>query len=541
MKNAFNTLIFALFSLLSSGAYAQQPINCDQNYDVYLPPPVLDTLVVTGFGPNPIPPPVFTNSLDRAVFWIHGLGGNEGSWEQAAWTTEYQVPGTGIPGYVARKVDSYRPDYGKFSSASIQSAAQTTYDIIEDGLQASASQIDPTKSMIIAHSQGGIVSRTLDLLYDDPNSYPPLTHGIVTFGTPHLGAKIITNKDQIFKLLGDGCYDLSAGPLEELIDFPGPFKLPAFLDDFINEEKYIHKLDTLLCGNILPLAVTNVAGSFLSGTLNDFCDTCPFVNILTNHSNYHSTHRVAFWGEEDSPEFLRLLHFQVGKGVNEYAPFEADYDSSLINMFDTMYMNYQLRVATYQNTYNYYTGQPSWPFTLVYFAGAVPGIWSSVFANSRNMKKAREAQKKRDAFQRGVTWMATSNEKWLSIIGGYEYVTTGEVGCKCEYKVTTGEEGVSFVPAATATACLHYTPPNQGAYNYFRCEWIDEEDTVKTKVPTDGVVTAPSAKAFPGAGQNKKSMPHSNHFQMRNDSRAKDRLNELWGGTYGPFFITNPR
>jgi pimeloyl-ACP methyl ester carboxylesterase len=526
MKNSLNSLIYVLLLCLSSSMYAQQQVNCEQDYDVFFPPAILDTLIIQGFGPNPGPPlPPFTGNINRAVFWLHGLGGGEGAWEQAARVTENQII-TPVPGYLPRKVDSFRPDYGASSSADIESAGQDVYDDMEIAIQSSGNLIDPSKSMIIAHSQGGIVARVLDLMYDQQN-YPPLTHGIVTFGTPHLGARIITNKDQIFKLLDDGCLSLTAGPLEESLDLGGTIATGlAFLDDFVDDESWIPGVQSLICDKILPLGVSNVAGNFLTGTLNNFCDTCAFVNLLNNHSNFHSTHRVAFYGEEDGPEFLRLMHFQAVKGVNEYAPFEADYDSSLILAFDTLYGNYKMKELGYKFTYQYWSS----------FSDL-----ANFFNFGRYNKLAREALSKYNGFRQGVNWMSTLNDKWLSIIGGYDYVTIDDFGCQCAYQVTTGEEGVIFVPAGSAPLCAHYTPPNQGAYNYFNCNWIDEETTIKTEVATDGVVTVPSAMAFPGAGLNKKDMPHSNHFQMRNDPRTKERLNELWNGQWGNWFFTETR
>ena len=37
------------------------------------------------------------------------------------------------------------------------------------------------------------------------------------------------------------------------------------------------------------------------------------------------------------------------------------------------------------------------------------------------------------------------------------------------------------------------------------------------------------------------ALPNSNHQQMRNDTNTKDKLNKLWIGDYGEFFITDPQ
>jgi pimeloyl-ACP methyl ester carboxylesterase len=411
-----NFLFICAILFASNTIYAQYPLNCIDDYEVAVLASDLDTLVSPVFTTSP---PVTTKPPDsnRLVFWIHGLGGDAKSWSQAATASTLAL----IPtvGYPARKIYSTRVDYSKHVT-NIQDATLRTYDEIlntTNNYSAPHYVVDTAKSMIISHSQGGIVSRTLDLLYDRP-MYPALTHGIVTFGTPHEGAQILNNVSLIKSTLAQGCSELYAGPAHAAFDLSNPF-----LDAILDEEDIIPFLDTLLCFNLLPGAANLFTAQFESGTTKSFCNTCPFVDTLRNHKNFHSTHRVAFWGEEDDAELLRLLHYKLGKDndVNANGPFTANYDSSLIMKFDTLYLNYEMKVIEHQQQYDFHKGS-FWggPF------GGLVGIWY-------HNQQAQDALEKRDAYQRGINWMATLNDKWLAIIGGYQFDTLTYGNCQCEY------------------------------------------------------------------------------------------------------------
>jgi len=55
------------------------------------------------------------------------------------------------------------------------------------------------------------------------------------------------------------------------------------------------------------------------------------------------------------------------------------------------------------------------------------------------------------------------------------------------------------------------------------------------------VVLAESAKTWPGVNAVGLPLEGSNHFQMRNDSPLKLRLNELYNGDVQPWFRTKKK
>ena len=56
----------------------------------------------------------------------------------------------------------------------------------------------------------------------------------------------------------------------------------------------------------------------------------------------------------------------------------------------------------------------------------------------------------------------------------------------------------------------------------------------------DGIVTRESASSAPGLTYSKK-MIGSNHFSMRNDLNTHDRLQELFAGDMGDYFVIDDR
>lgn len=165
------------------------------------------TLTVSEVDPGPEiidtwEPPVIDG--DRSVIWIHGLGGHgdlsasdeSNSWIQASSTSDINY-----------QMESRRPDY---SDVSLDAASTTLRTQLEDYDLS-------TDAFLIAHSQGGIVSRQFDKYIHDLG-WERTFNGVVTFGTPHGGAMILNNRDLIVQWLDEACDDLGNGPWQETLD-----------------------------------------------------------------------------------------------------------------------------------------------------------------------------------------------------------------------------------------------------------------------------------------------------------------------------------
>ncbi len=157
--------------------------------------------------------------VERLVYFVHGLGGTAKAWSPVTTASE-----SGVPGFPARKLKAINSEYTIFNN-SVDNAAralQTNYLGANGDDQMAFLGIAPTeanraKNFIIAHSQGGIVSRQLDRLYTtDALQYPRAFGGLVTFGTPHGGAQIVNNRDAIVAELNLGCGVIGSAELAEI-------------------------------------------------------------------------------------------------------------------------------------------------------------------------------------------------------------------------------------------------------------------------------------------------------------------------------------
>lgn len=101
---------------------------------------------------------------DRPVVFVHGLRGDEGSWANAAERLGARMA-----------IYPYR--------SSVDWAG--TYQSQADQMQASAVGGLPATTIAVGHSNGGLVARQWSRMH-------PLT-GIITVGTPHQGAPLVSN------------------------------------------------------------------------------------------------------------------------------------------------------------------------------------------------------------------------------------------------------------------------------------------------------------------------------------------------------------
>lgn len=455
-------------------------------------------------NPNPTRPT--PEILDRRlVFFVHGLNGTKSAWEHAANSTAYQAPGQEVPGYSPRKVKSLLMTYNQFS---LSGAAQQLHAALVaqgDGFCNEYRITDKSINFIIAHSQGGIVSRATDQMYEVLGEESSRRFGgIVTFGTPHQGAQIINNKDQIAPFMDEIISELKAGPeLEALDDRP-------LLNFFVPNQVVTSVADKLkeVVGNyIVPKIIDH---AFPTITEDYKVGAVPLAEL----NGYNSTiPKVAFFGVESDPVFYKAAYSFYVKQPNEFPPFQADNDMELVNKFGNMLGTYTGKYETYNA---FLEELESWglPFSFgqCVFMPAFCAIWNPVYYNVRA---------RRDGYKRGVIFLENSNDKYKAIIGAIEtstYTTTGSTGCVTPFGSTFPPQGGSCPPGTT----MVNTPP--------------QTYTLTVHKENDGTVIAESAMGFPGAKN--APMIGSNHMQMRNDSNTKARLNELFDGQHGPYFFT---
>jgi hypothetical protein len=141
-----------------------------------------------------------------------------------------------------------------------------------------------------------------------------------------------------------------------------------------------------------------------------------------------------------------------------------------------------------------------------------------------------QVRKSKIGWEKGKNWLLKSNNQYKTLIGSREVklVQTTQWECICEGSGTNNQS----IPVNDPKECEKYA----------KCYAVSSLGMVEvvTEKPTDGVVLAESAAAFPMAtiGQ---EMKKSNHQQMRNDENTKAALNGVFDGAYGDYFYTKER
>jgi Putative serine esterase (DUF676) len=458
---------------------------------------------------------------ERLVFWVHGLGGDGSSWQKAAEATQLG----NVSGFGPTKIVSAQLSYSDFNNAISTASDKLNQEIVTtwNGLKPQYPGVtDGTKNFIIGHSQGGIVARYMDKRYQDfPQVFGNRNFGgIVTFGTSHQGAIALNNTPMLQQIIAEGCTDLLVGPTEEQI--PNNFFL-NFITSGFNVESIIEPACKFIANDIVPI----VTSDFVSPINQDYRVGAAVINEI--NSVQTQTNKVAFYGVEADPLVWRMLYSLRGKQPNLFDPFEADDDSPLVAKANENQLKYQLKASQHQSEYN----GLGWDYCSWWQWVTMPYVCP--FHDAVISSKRRKEAKMRDAWTQGSNWWLNANSRYKAAMGATEAVgslsTVYECNCTI-YDPSTGNDVYSYATTtATPQDCYNQGSPNTSC-NLGSPTTIVNYTFVNNE--SDGIVLASSASGYPGAAT--KEMIGSNHQQMRNDSNTKNRLNELYEGTYNPYF-----
>lgn len=497
MKKLCIPIILLVFTIRS---YTQVNIQCGE-----VPEGVgLDGVEQKEFNPSLYMTDIWINPdllTDRRVFFVHGLGGQgdeDGSvgisWSQASYFSDFNY-----------MINSARPDYADISLAGAADELKGDLEMFDDA---------DDRSFIIAHSQGGIVSRQVDYYYTTGalGTEPRTFGGIVTFGSPHQGALILNNRDDLVNLLATGCSALTAGPVNETID--DNFWMNLFLDYFISRSSFEDYFCNTFENNVVPYLFkdyySGITESYMVGspelaTLNAFTPEIPY---------------VCFYGVETEPLMWNtLVHALPDHEPNNtmtygFEPFGATDDTSLVHYIRNYTQTYLAKYVAYDMLADFEDAIGGGGFPAPGILGVIDGF---------------DAPDLRDDYLEGYLWLVEANAAWRGIIGADEYVESSWT-CHCdnehEMDLTTTEYTIE---------------PGESCDD----EWGDCITTINytlVQKESDGIVLKESASEclgqIPGAHR---EMEGSNHFSMRNDSNTKIKLEDLYAGNNGLFFFTMHR
>jgi pimeloyl-ACP methyl ester carboxylesterase len=512
--NKINYLLIVLLALIYSASYSQS--NCD-SFDTPETIEVKERRETAQQRVNLVndntSQPTFIG--DRVIFFTHGLGGSTTSWVKAGnWTQ------------VNYKAISLRPTYSEYSLPDAGIDLHNLMVSMGDPHNTANNISDPNDNYVIAHSQGGLVARSTDKYYYDQN-VPYIERrfgGLVTFGTPHNGAMIINNEQDIQAFAGESLAKLSEGPALELfegnwfLDMLVPYVIPVS-----DIENAISALSSFVGDKVLPFALED----FLAPITSDYRVGAPELNSL---NSYNSTiPKVTFFGVENDPVVWRTL-FSLQDDINAYSVFGAANDDELVEKAITNQISYQSKYELYNDLFIELSNNDC-----AYWEWLISPVSFAICAILENDEQ--DALALRDAYYDGWQWWLDADDEYKALIGALTTTTEGQWWCFCENLNAVPPEITSY-PIDNPDDCGGREgdrPPGELCWTEY------QTSTTVTEEESDGVVVASSAIGNLDNVTGFKMMPGSNHQQMRNDVNTNICLEELYGGVHGAYFKIDPR
>jgi hypothetical protein len=496
--------------------FAQTPVCPGPSYPgVFNSPP--DYYNDEYVGPyTPPPPGPFAGDL-RGIYWVHGFGGDQNSLAQVKTATDEGAGNT----YPARKTAGLLMTY---ATTGIAAAGSSLNDNILAGsitLQ-QRGVTDFSRNLIIAHSQGGVVSRWADMeLENDPPSARNF-FGIATFGSPHQGAKIVNSRNSglINEFAQDACNAVLSTKAAELF---AEKPIISFFLDLSNLTVRIDNLCTTAPDAVLPFALSK----FFSGVSNGYAIGAQELDELNSYPS--NVHQASFYGVEfakphedptdNSFTSKQLLWRTLGSPPDEVsnAPvFSANEDQNLVDWANIL-------MAEYQANYEFHAQKAE---ELGDYCDWWMWAWQPLYCALHDHDLTHHSQL-RNTFHNAWRWSQGVDRQWKIIIGATDIQDVGTYKCFCDNDPTTP------TGATTQSECLS----NEDDH----CVWRWVSNLQEVVRPSDGVVVAGSASAW---GGNSMRLDYANHFQLRNSSQTKQALLSLFGnGGAGEdiWFITDTK
>lgn len=450
---------------------------------------------------------------DRNVFWVHGLNGDIGSWSRAATASQFNV---GVP-FPPRKLFSI-DNFTYTQSSNALDAGRQIGIVIRQSINHNAE-----KDFIIAHSQGGIVSRgLLDLTFCKGDSDPPSIGGLVTFCSPHQGANLLNNKAKFEVLAIDMCQAMNDGPLLEKLDFkilgfpiPGRKRILMAVDSLCSD------LSNVLFPLILNKQTPNITKDYEVGS--DFLESNE--NCINSNPAFRKFPKVAYYGVEPKEHLMlrTLMYFVNSSQGPDY--FQANEDFETKNDFDTIYMKYYDKYMKYKHDYEYWDN-----------------IYNSLKCytwlrhNSVECTAARRARDKycdlMTGFKRGLDFLDQLDDQYKYLIEALKIEKESNYYCVC-YDKQGNEMG--------RTKIDHPGDCEPRPSGKVFCFVEEEINYVRKEFDSDGVVLASSASNLPAATYAPQEMKNSSHMQARNDEQLRLGLIKLYDGGTDPYFKTDTK
>jgi hypothetical protein len=513
------------------------------------------------------------------IIWIHGLNGNTNSLRPPAIATEIGVPHLGfkarkarsiigIPSSVSHKVQLYSEDLGiTATSVDLKNFCENAIDSPER----------TPRDYIIAHSQGGIVGREwLRNMDKDSLWFNNLAHGLVTFGTPHDGAKILNNchpklGNRAPLFMNEACKALGRAQITPMLN--GNF-ITRILVSKNFEDKIISSTCNTISKTVIPLALDN----YYKATTADYYVGAPFLKGYYVNNKYEEglseyTSKVPvvqFYGIEEQPIMWKFLSSTASIGHDDLdfnqRYFAYDKDDQVEKEVIKYIIELEAKILAEDQRIEYHKKRLK--------ASTIPLVGPYIASDASSMLKA--AQENKAAYLGAKNWLYIANDLYLYGLVGVSASqkvkhcsVTDYLQCRShDYNPPTstippvGVEVIIKNQSPTINGNCGYTSGNvSNLYRSF--EFLDSRGikrtgaceanrvvfetfkVIKQQTPNDGVVLASSA-AHQIKVDNSQThfiieMPKTNHEQMKNSIETMKALNKLYDGKFSDTFLVDPR
>ncbi|MCO4819992.1 MAG: hypothetical protein KC517_10250 [Bacteroidetes bacterium] len=327
-------ILFSSFLLLSFICQAQEPdfvlhinksnpCNLDSVFDHTFHRFVFTTDTAVYQDSNAIPtdpiPYKAHNKADydtRLIYFVHGLGGNDKSWDAVddAHMDEYV--------YTPLRVD-YETHQRDFKEASFEVYNEMN-KLRLSALYNNNKTLTTDKPYAIGHSQGGLVLRDMDRKYETNydahfNKGNRQFHGLITFCTPHLGDRIAISQAELSKLSADFSYIIGNAALKKQVA-KFSVKAPFF-------SKQLQKLSTSgslllesLSTNLIVDGISTMSKGQQAPMTQQYGPQAHYVTQTMNYSNMDIP-KALFYAEESDPILFKIATYMVGPSASDFVHY----------------------------------------------------------------------------------------------------------------------------------------------------------------------------------------------------------------------------
>jgi|GEM_PF-1433029 len=578
----FKYIIASLVFLITGIQVQAQQVPCELDTSYAVPGGNYETLSETYLLETP-PDSLFPDSIGgititvdttqteledstRHVVWIHGLGGNKTAWSNMA--NAFKRASVHHP-ELSRKIISTRVDYGiDENSSTTYSIGQDLYDNevpteMEENLNP---DYDPERTILIAHSQGGIVARQMDR-YKSANGIENNFGGFATFGTPNQGAQIINNQNMVNAFLFHMADNLLAGPFSDL-EFHENFWI-RMISDFANTPAIRDTIVDFFAEDVGKYLINK---SFPK-TTEDYSVGAPELTELNNYVS-ESKEIVPFYSRAkllNSVEHLSPVKtYEFNLDIPWWCLNPICWEIEIVE--NTEWVNMDIPVPISLRNLNYFVSSPSemedftaqdsfynfatdFHKTLLDYQANVDR--NDAFASDCLIcgvagvpgRKIKRAKERRRAWQKGVDYLNSFDRRYRAFVGILRFQTqvVNEYYCDClEEMGNAVVDSFTVGPFDDPQDCFVFGGPEYNCTQ--RIEQVVRPNHRFTyNLPSDGVVLEESAMEIPQAtnppvridpDEEDAELGGATHMELRNTSYTRDALVELWKGRYGSFFKT---